>query len=182
MYRSYCWGPGEAAIDKGPDIHQIRCDILARAFPEGRFVLIFRDPVANVEGLRRKWKLFGAEPLKETIRFYAAIHETLLDEISPHKDRLTVVEYERFTRTPEAVLERLGDRLGLRPAERRRRLPKAPNVEGQGIRNVRGGLIDMVKDSSARARARLAAEDIDQVEQTLTPLVVRLRELAALTT
>lgn len=174
-YRSYAVGPSDVVIDKGPDTNPLRASFLARCFPDARHLLIFRDPVANVEGLRRKWRTFGRDPLEETIRFYADVHESFLAAAAEHPEHFHVVEYEDLVASPDAILEEVGRRLGLRPARRVRRLASSPNVEGQGIRNVQGSRIGYVKDANERARARLAAGDAERIERALGPLQERLR-------
>ena len=47
----------EAFVDKGPNVNLVRARLLLEAFPSAHFLLIFRDPVANVEGFRRKWQV-----------------------------------------------------------------------------------------------------------------------------
>jgi len=48
LYRSRATGAGSVVIDKGPNSNLVRAAFLRRCFPGARFVLIFRDPVANV--------------------------------------------------------------------------------------------------------------------------------------
>ncbi len=148
MYRSYGWGPSNIIIDKGPDTNLLRVDYLHRCFPEAPFVLIFRDPVANLEGLRRKWALFGDAPLEESTRFYQIIHECFLTSAAALPESTFAVEYEVLVEDPDGVLNKLGRRLGLAPARRRRRLSTYPNVEGRGVRNVRKSKIGVVKDAN----------------------------------
>ncbi|UCE87505.1 MAG: sulfotransferase, partial [Deltaproteobacteria bacterium] len=129
LYRSYGSGRSDVVIDKGPDINLLRAGFLHRCFPDGRFLLVFRDPVTNVEGLRRKWPTFAHDPLAESIRFYAEIHERFLRETEAFPDRVIAVEYESLVEHHEETLLAIGRRLGLAPARRQRRLRPAANVE-----------------------------------------------------
>ena len=178
MYRGASRGPSDVVIDKGPDANLLRARFLARCFPDAGFVLIFRDPVANVEGFRRKWQPFGGAPLEECVTFYRRIHTAFLDAWGALGSRVLAVEYERLVEDLDGELDRVARTLRLRDARRPRRLPHYANVEGRGARNVRGGRIGVVRDASARARARLGADEVRAIEAGLADLHERLRALA----
>jgi hypothetical protein len=178
LYRSYASGSSDVAVDKGPNVHLVRAAFLARCFPDAFFVAVFRDPVATVEGLRRKWPGFAREPLEESIRFYAAIHESFLEQVSAFPERVAWVRYESLVGRYDEVLGALAERAGLRVARTRRRLPTRGNVEGQGIRNVSRSRIGVVADANVRARENLPREAVASIETTLGPLHERLQALA----
>ncbi len=177
LFRSYSSGAGDVMIVKGPDINLLRASFLNSCFPDARFLLIFRDPVVNVEGLRRKWLAFGNDALSETIRFYAESHERFLSASEAFPERAIAVEYEALVAHPDETLAAIGERLGLRPARRRMRLPTRPNTEGKGIRNVRGGQIGVVTDANRRALERLDPAEVEEIHSALDPLYQRLRDL-----
>ncbi|MDJ0788661.1 MAG: sulfotransferase [Myxococcota bacterium] len=174
-YRRYCWGSSRVVVDKGPDINLLRAGYLMQCFPDGWLVLIYRDPVANVEGLRRKWKTFGSDPLSETIRFWREIHEAFLDAAAEHPDRSIVLEYEALVEAPDAALAALRERMGMGAARGDRKLIESPNVEGMGIRNVKGNQIGYVTDANRRSRERLAPGEAEEIESALADLVERLK-------
>jgi hypothetical protein len=178
LYRSHARGRSDRALDKGPNTNLVRAGLLARAFPEGRFAVVFRDPVANVEGFRRKWRSFGADALDECVRFYAAIHESFLEQAGAFADRVLWVEYEALVRDYDALLDELGRRLGLAPAAHSRRLEQRANVPGQGIRNVAGGRIGVVTDANRHAYGGLSEAEIARIRHGLDPLHAELRARA----
>lgn len=178
MYRRYARGRGDRALDKGPNVHLVRADLLGEAFPDAGFVCVFRDPVANIEGFRRKWPPFARDPLEASIRFWAWIHERFLESRERLGERAAVVEYERFVEHPEQMLDRLGERFDLAAARRRRRLPGRANVQGRGIRNVARGRIGVVRDANRQAYARLEPGEAERIREALEPLRARLREAA----
>jgi hypothetical protein len=90
-----------------------------------------------------------------------------------------VVRYDDLVNRPESTLSAIASRAGLQPTERRLRLPDAPNVEGQGVRNVRGREVSMVTDADRRARERLAPGEAERIDAALAPLRARL-DVAAL--
>lgn len=175
LYRSHARGPSDRVLDKGPNAGLVRASLLARAFPEGRFAVVFRDPVANVEGFRRKWGPFRDAPLAECIRFYAALHESFLEQTTDLADRVLWVEYETLVGDHGGVLGELGRRLELEPAGRPRRLASRANVPGQGIRNVARGRIGVVTDANERAYHQLPESEIAEIREALAPLHAELR-------
>jgi hypothetical protein len=177
LFRSYSSGASDVMIVKGPDINLLRASFLNSCFPDARFLLIFRDPVVNVEGFRRKWPAFGNDALSETIRFYAEIHERFLSAAEAFPERALAVEYEALVAHPDEALAEIGERLGLRQARRRMRLATQPNREGKGIRNVRGGQIGVVTDANRRALERLDPAEVEEIRSTLDPLYRRLRDV-----
>ena len=179
LYRSYASGSSEVAIDKGPNVHLLRAGFLARCFPDAFFVAVFRDPVATVEGFRRKWPTFTRDSLEECVRFYAAIHESFLEQVSAFPERVAWVQYESLVSRYDEVLGALTQRAGLRLARKRRRLPTRGNVAGRGIRNVSGSRIGVLADANARAHENLPREVIATIGSTLGPLHERMQALAS---
>lgn len=176
LFRGKARAAGEAIVSKAPDSGLVRVEFLDRCFPDAWWIAVFRDPVANVEGFRRKWRLFSDEPLAEAIRFYRAIHERFLEEAPRLGDRVLAVEYETLVEEPDAAFAEIGRRLGLAPATRPLRFQSRPNAEGMlGLRNVQKGEIQVVRDSNARARARLGSDEVAAIERELGPLRERLR-------
>lgn len=178
MYRAYSSGRSEFVIDKGPDINLLRAGFLKCCFPDSLFVTIFRDPVANIEGLRRKWTTFNEDTLEAGIRFYAAIHEAFLQAAESFPESAILVPYQEFTADPNGTMEAIGARFGLARSKRPRRLQSRSNVEGKGIRNVRYNRVHVVTDADQRARDRMDPADVKQIEAALDPLFERLRSSA----
>jgi hypothetical protein len=178
LFRSCGSGASDVMIVKGPDINLVRASFLNRCFPNARFLLIFRDPVVNVEGFRRKWPAFGNDALSETIRFYAETHEHFLSAAEIFPERVVAVEYEALVTRPDQALSKIGERFGLRPASRRMRLATQPNTEGKGIRNVRGGEIGVVTDANRRALERLDPAEVAEIRSALDPLYQRMCDMS----
>lgn len=178
LYRSWARGGSDVVIDKGPNGNLVRAAFLAECFPEGRFVLLFRDPVVTVEGFRRKWEPFRSEPLEESVRFYRAIHERFLDAVGDFPDRVIGVRYEALVEKHEDTMARLGNFLDLWPATGSRRLESRPNAQGCGIRNVRHGRIGLVSDANRRAYGRLSRSEVRLIWDELGTLYERMGLLA----
>ena len=178
LYRATATGRSDVIIDKGPNANLLRAGFLARCFGDAHFVLIFRDPVTNIEGFRRKWPTFGRDTLQASIQFYAETHERFLEAGRAFGDRITAVEYGDLVRANDAVLGALGARLELAPAAGPRRLRSRGNLEGRGIRNVKNSRIGIVQDADARAYDRMDAAAIEEVRSALAPLYDRMAGMA----
>lgn len=174
MYRSYAWGPSDWVVDKGPNANLVRAGFLARAFPEATFLLIFRDPVATIEGFRRKWPAFRLDTLDESIRFYEHIHERFLDAMWEFPDRVIAIRYEKLVEKHDELIATLGSTLDLCPARRRRRLEHRSNRPGCGIRNVQKGRIGVVDDANRRSYERTPAYEVERIRHRLEPLYARM--------
>ncbi|MEE2672738.1 MAG: sulfotransferase [Myxococcota bacterium] len=181
LYRSSAVGDSSAEffVDKGPNTNLVRASFLARAFPDAHFVLIFRDPVVNIEGFRRKWRTFGDDRFDESLRFWAAIHERFLEQAESFPDRCISLEYEARVEPYEEVRAARALRLGVEPSARQRPVAARDVGHGRGLRGVEGGRIKVVGDASARAYARLEEREIDRIRERLGPLHERLRASAA---
>lgn len=174
MYRSYAWGPSNVVIDKGPNANLVRSGFLARCFPDATFLLIFRDPVATIEGFRRKWRAFGNDTLDESIRFYESVHESFLESMWEFPERVVAIRYEKLVEKHDELLDTLGRSLGLVPARGRRRLERRANQRGCGIRNVEHGTIGIVPDANRAAYERMATSEITRIQDRLGALHARL--------
>jgi len=175
LFRSYGSGPGQAMVAKGPDIVLVRAAFLMECFPDARFVLVFRDPVVNLEGWRRKWRVFGDDTMEECIRLYAAMHESFLRFSKGRDGAVLGVPYEEFVGNPDEMQAAIGERLGLAPARCRRALATKPDVAGMGIRNVRNNRIGVVTDANQQAYERIGPEAAEEIRRGLGDLQARLR-------
>jgi hypothetical protein len=156
----------------------VRAGFLSETFPESPFLLIFRDPVANVEGFRRKWRTFRDDPLEESTRFWADVHERFLERTAAVAERVMVIEYESLVSDYEAALGRLAAALGLAMAERARPVEARAEGHGRGLRGVEDGRIRVVDDANARAYQTLRPEEVERIRAELAPLHGRLQERA----
>lgn len=177
LYRSVSRGEADTVIDKGPNANPVRAAFLRRCYPDAHFVLVFRDPVASVEGFRRKWRTFARAPLTDAIHFYRFVYERFLEASRDFPERVVAASYEELVAATDAALERLAAPLELRPSPAARELESRPNREGRGLRNVADGRIGIVDDANRRAYARLADAEVDTIRDALGGLYERLQAL-----
>jgi hypothetical protein len=130
--------------------------------------------VANIEGLRRKWPLFGDDTLEESIRFYTESHDCFLTQGQEIEERVTAVAYESLVEDPEATLDRIAARCKLDPTRVARRIRMRPNTAGKGLRNVRNSAVGVVKDANREAYERMDPGEAETIREALAPLRDRL--------
>ena len=176
LYRSHAVSKQKYIVDKGPNTNLVRASFLASCFPDAKFVLLFRDPVANIEGFRRKWPIFGQSPLDTNIQFYRRIHEAFLEQAEDFQDRVTVVSYEQLVNQHQETLGILRKSLRLNFVSERRALLERPNRPGQGIRNVFRNEIRLIHNANATAYLGLSENEIEQIRSELGPLHQQMRD------
>jgi hypothetical protein len=176
LYRRHASGPGDWVVDKGPNTNLLRAGFLATCFPDAAWVVIHRDPVASVEGFRRKWNTFGRESVEANARFWVSAYEHCLRELDALDRRVLVVEYGGLAANSDDVLDELGRQIGLASASRRTRLRSRVNVEGWGIRNVARNEIGVVQNADQRSIARVPADDAAKIRAICDPLAAELGE------
>jgi hypothetical protein len=97
-------------VEKSPP-NILKTRLLQAMFPDARFVLVMRHPVANVEATR-KWTR-GATRAR-LLRHWLACHETMAGDL-PFLDRAIVVRYEDLIARPASELSRLLEFVGVAP-------------------------------------------------------------------
>jgi len=178
LYRRVAFRPGHRTVDKAPNATLLRVEVLMRCFPDAPFVFVIRDPVATIEGFRRKWKTFGRDTLAENIRFYADSHRAFLDTRPALGDRVVIVEYEEIVATPDLVLDAVGENLGLCPGDAEVKLEDRPNAPGKGLRGVEGGAVSVVGDANRDAYSRICETEIEEIRLALGSLHEEMRTLS----
>ncbi|CAA9225672.1 MAG: hypothetical protein AVDCRST_MAG76-954 [uncultured Acidimicrobiales bacterium] len=161
-------------VDKGPNVHLVRAGFLAQCFPDARFVLVVRDPVANIEGFRRKWPTFARAPLSENIGFYRRTHERFLELADSLGLDVAVVAYEDLVARYEGVLSELGQRFGLTSGAVVGTVAAPARSGGKGIRNVSEGRIAVLPGTNEPAYRDLDHEEVSLIRLDLGDLHTRL--------
>ena len=170
MYRIHTRHPVKNIIDKGPNVNLVRAEFLQQCFPDSLFILLLRDPVACIEGMRRKWPLFGNAPLHKAIDFYEDIHTKFLESADNNKINAILVEYKELVCNSDSTLNYICKHGKLILGETESYYEERPNRQGQGVRNVTNGKVKVVHDADSKAYAKMTDEDIDMIKNRLDPL------------
>lgn len=161
-------------VDKAPNAHLVRTSGLKAAFPQGKFLFIFRNPMSAVEGLRRKWAICSEAPFEHVTRFWVLMHESFERDTAFFRNNVVPIPYESLTADPDRVLDVLADRVPLRPRAILKGATNRPNQEGFGLRNVSGGQIKVIKGVSQAAGDRLDPRHRELIEEIAMPTYQRL--------
>lgn len=189
LWRARMRGPVEAPVvlDKAANTHLVRAARFKEAFPDARFVFVVRDPVENVEGLRRKWKTFAAASLDEICDFWESLHDRFERDVAEFESDVASVAFEELAPParagePDAAAEaRIGAIarfLSLSPRARPKPYEPKPDVRGKGLRNVRDGKIVISREATHDVSS-LSPEEIERVNRRLR---ARYESLKARTT
>jgi hypothetical protein len=181
LYRRVAHYPKHSSIiiDKAPNVHLVRTRRLRAAFPRSKFVLIFRDPVSNIEGLRRKWPdVFGQADLADVCDFWESVHKIFLEDTEAFASDVIVVSYSKLTEDADVVLEELAQFCGLQPREKPLTYRDRPNIPGKGLRNVINGEIKVVQNIDSQVTSSLSPEQWNYINNRLLPAYDKLNQLS----
>jgi hypothetical protein len=147
-------------IDKAPNTHLVRIGMLMDAFPDAKSILIYRDPVEVIEGLRRKWKNpFGNASFSELCRFWTDLHVEFLNSTRNYRERVFIVSYTQLITNPEKVLSRIAKFAGFIPRIIPTPYEDKKNIPGKGLRNVSGGKIQVLPHTTIELSDSISYEN-----------------------
>lgn len=168
---------GNTVLDKAPNTHLARAGALAQAFPEALFVLIVRNPITSIEGLRRKWPLFEQASIAENCDFWGSLHETFARESEAFRERLMTLTFDGLIAAPDDTIAAIAAWAGLKARPELRAYEDRPNQPGKGLRNVVEGEIRTDADADAKALARLDPAAANEIRTRLWAQFARYRHL-----
>lgn len=181
LYRESARYPklSNVVIDKAPNSHLVRMSTLHAAFPDSRVLLVFRDPVANIEGLRRKWpKLFGVASIRDVCDFWEKLHRQFEADVAGFERFVRWYEYEALVANPDAWLEETAGFCELERRKEPRRYKDRSNEPGKGLRNVSEGVIEVDRDAAAGKPGTLSPVEVEEIRSRLSGPHARLRARA----
>ena len=167
LYRRLASYPKKTSIvfDKAPNTNLKRIGKLLNAFPNGKAVLIFRDPIEVIEGLQRKWPIpFGKESVEKLAKFWLKLHQEFLSHFGIRDDRLLIISYQELVDDTEKVLRLIAKKFDLRKRAIPKKLQDRKNIPGKGLRNIVGGSIKIVKNASSANKGRIDIESLNVIE------------------
>lgn len=113
LYRTACEQAGKTHfLDKTPRYYSILPE-LARIFPEARFVILLRNPLAVLASILNTWVKGDWTQLSRFYRDLMDAPALLLEGIQLLDDRATVIHYEDLVVDPVTQVAALCTRLGL---------------------------------------------------------------------
>ena len=182
LYRLRQEYPKESPVvfDKAPNVHLVRTGQLKASFPESKIILIYRDPVINVEGLRRKWpEVFGQAEFSAVCDFWQNTHEIFLSDIREFEEDVFAVSYAQLVENTDQVLQNVASFCKLKPRGDLHLYPERPNRPGKGIRNIVDGKIRVIQDINYQALTHLSEEEVEFASRSLSQTYNKLKSFTA---
>jgi hypothetical protein len=110
-------------LEKSPP-NLIRTRFLQALFPEARFIMVVRHPIA-VAYATKKW---SHTSLRSLVRHWIQAHDRFLAD-APHLDHVALVRYEDLVADPVRELAKLHSFLGLEPNDESQEVRSGLNAE-----------------------------------------------------
>ena len=176
FYRERCplFSSSTKIIDKAPNPHMLRASRLKAIFPKSKFILVFRDPKANIEGLLRKWPLFRNSDLMDIIQFWKKMHLVFIESHSEFNKDVMGISYERFVTDYDNLLYQMASKSELTPRKGIKKFQDIKNDPHTNIRNIKDGKILLVTNANEEALKRLDEQTIKIIDRELMDFYKRL--------
>lgn len=165
---------GNVIVDKAPNAHMVRAPRLLAAYPNAAFVLVYREPISHVEGMRRKWTIFERACIADVCWFWRDLHEKFLADSQAFRHRVRLVSYERFVENPDETVGMIANWLAISRRSREKAHDDKENKPGFALRNVVEGNVRIVTDANEQAARRIDPRARDIINETLVPVYERM--------
>ena len=167
-------------IDKASMTHLVRSSFLKKAFPQAKFILVFREPIATIEGLRRKWpSIYRSVSVEKVCDFWSEIHHCFLKDTLKFQEEIIFIPYEYLVKETNQCLSKVAHILSLKERKIPKKIPNKENNQGKGLRNVKSGLIKIDKKTLQNPCQSLDNEE-ELISKKLSGLYDLLYEKAKL--
>ena len=111
LYKKSADSKSQYFLDKTPRYHLI-CDEIINLFPDGKFIFLWRNPLAVVSSIIQSWCNGKWRIVIYNIDLYKGI-EKLLKTFIANKSQFLAVKYENLVQKPSIELNRICDYLAL---------------------------------------------------------------------
>lgn len=106
-------------VDKTPH-YTLICDTLVEAFPDARFIFLFRNPAYQIDSLTERGRVkselladYEGSPVVAGAKFWVECVEAMSRAYVKAQERSIVVGYEELCAEPEKQVQRMTELLGL---------------------------------------------------------------------
>ena len=115
-------------LDKTPR-YALFAEELRRTFPDAKFIILWRDPLAIVQSMNDTWESGAWGIHRYAIDLYEGL-ERLVEFARIHKDDSTILRYEEFLSNPDDIVTKLWTDLDLSTSDLRS-TEEAVNLQGE---------------------------------------------------
>lgn len=135
-------------IMKTAIIPLIQIDQYLNSYEKSYMLVIFSNPILNIEGLKRKWRLFSNSSINDLCDFWNVVYQSALDFYP--KKRIIFIEYETFLTKTENIILTLQEILNLKRRKKIKKLQDNNHKSVKGLRGVKEGVIKLDKKVNSR--------------------------------
>ncbi len=116
-------------LDKTPRYHLI-CEQIMEAFPDGKFIFLWRNPLAVINSCIQTWGHGKWNVWKHKIDLFEGA-ENLCSTFKAYQNRAIAIQYEQLISTPERVVEDISNYLEIDFSSRMIKEFSSVQLEGQ---------------------------------------------------
>lgn len=98
-------------VDKTPRYHLIADEII-QAFPDAKFIFLWRNPLAVVSSIVETWEGSYWTPFKFKVDLYKGL-EKLIETYEKHSDKSLAIRYEDILLNPEQTMGKVCEYIGI---------------------------------------------------------------------
>lgn len=164
-------------LDNSPGANLARIHRYRGLFEDFRVVVLFRDPVATIEGLMRKWELYRKAPVEELAHYWNDSYKNVLETLEHSSPSMVVVDHrDLLTRTVD-VVDHIASHCGLERRTEPLHLGDRPQagVKTKGLTGIKDGKIEIDQARLNAAPSLLTGDDIEIVSQLTETIYKRLQ-------
>jgi len=99
-------------LDKTPR-YALIADEIIEIFPEGKFIMLWRNPLAIIASIIETWEDGKWNLSKHKVDLFDGV-ANLIDCYRSHSEKVLAIQYESFLRSPEMELSRIAEYLELK--------------------------------------------------------------------
>lgn len=167
-------------FDKSSNYHLINAELMKRAFPNSKFVIIFRNPLENIEGLQRKWNEFKCTNIKHLSRYWINCYNRFIkfEESSLNKNDFIYIDYDKLIGHPNQVINEIQSLYKFEKRDNKKYYENKENNPGKGLRNVFNGEIIISNKYKELFKENLSARDIKDIKEITFSTYKKLKNKA----
>lgn len=139
-------------------VNAVRVPWLRKHFPRAKFIVIFREAYAVVEGMKRKENI----SIERGARHWNKTNQLILDDFEGF-DNVLFLSYEKLTNQPEIEVSKIWKFLGLEPVNKAHQQNYTIHGNESGIEN-----------QNAKSLKRLSSSELEEISAATSSTQLRI--------
>tara|TARA_Y100000782_G_C10184934_1_gene265895 strand:- start:453 stop:1322 length:870 start_codon:yes stop_codon:yes gene_type:complete len=167
-----------SVIDKAPNFNLTRAEHFHKSFNNVEYLVIFRDPVENIEGFMRKWPLFSQSGHIEMAKFWNDIFSSFLNFYEVYNPKVFFVNLDQIKDDEKEFIDKVGMFFSLEKREIIKKYQNKSNKSGMALRNVKNGEIQISKKREKKALKVFTEKQLEEIEDICNVTFQKLNNLS----